>query len=691
MAADISGDAASFTPMDGRSGGILHVRNSTREEEVHEPEGEGRIGIAEPEQDLDFGNAGQIIRVPRGQKGVVNAITAISDPKLRNANASKIPKPLVGKQQSCRGMCVTPPLTRPKSSSSDFHGRRLFLFCCPLCSLSFLEEGKEKEEKSFGEMFWRVCGILLVGFCALGGVAGYPEEDRVLNLPGQPKVHFRQYAGYVVVDEEAGRSLFYYFAEAYRHAHSKPLTLWLNGGPGCSSIGGGAFTELGPFFPRGNGLGLRKNHYSWNKVSNLLFVESPAGVGWSYSNRTSDLNTGDARTAEDMYKFLLGWFEKFPKYKSRALFLTGESYAGHYIPQLADLLLQHNNNSTDFKFNLRGVAIGNPLLNLDRDISSTYEFYWSHGLISDEIRLAIMNKCDFEDYTFDSPYPGKPNNLSLECNNAIGEANQVVGDYINPYDVILDVCYPSIVKQELLLKKYITKISVGVDVCMSIERKFYLNLPEVQRALHANRTNLPYEWSMCSDNLLYNYADGNINIVPILKRIVQNGIPVWVFSGDQDSVVPLLGSRTVVRELAQELNFQVTVPYASWFYRGQVGGWVTEYGKLLTFATVRGASHMVPYSQPGRALLLFKSFIFGINQRLSYVSSRPSEWTKANEHIRAGLLASIPPIKKSFYHPPAPPPPPPPPPSKSLCIQLIIVSNFYSNLQCLLLKQVPTH
>lgn len=97
-------------------------------------------------------------------------------------------------------------------------------------------------------------------------------------------------------------------------------------------------------------------HFSTHSpVSNLLFVESPAGVGWSYSNTSSDYNIGDDETgnfllnlnsllfvndlqvismffnpfaAEDNLKFLLGWFEKFPEYKSRPLFLTGESYAG---------------------------------------------------------------------------------------------------------------------------------------------------------------------------------------------------------------------------------------------------------------------------------------------------------------------------------------------------------------------------
>lgn len=453
---------------------------------------------------------------------------------------------------------------------------------------------------------WRLLNFALLGLLVSLNVEGYPLEDLVVGLPGQPKVGFRQFAGYVDVDVKTGKSLFYYFVEAEVNPDKKPLTLWLNGGPGCSSMGGGAFTELGPFFPRGDGRGLLRNSMSWNKASNLLFVESPAGVGWSYSNTTSDYVTGDANTAVDMHIFMHKWFDKFPAFSSRDLFLAGESYAGHYIPQLANQLLDHNANSTGFKFNIKGVAIGNPLLRLDRDSPATYEYFWSHGMISDEVGLTIMNDCDFEDYTYASPH-----NESDKCNQAMTEANSIVGDYINNYDVILDVCYPAIVEQELRLRKMATKISVGVDVCMTYERRFYFNLPEVQKALHANRTNLPYRWSMCSSLLNYSETDGNINILPILKRIIQNHIPVWIFSGDEDSVVPLLGSRTLVRELAHDLGFKITVPYSAWFHKRQVGGWATEYGNMLTFATVRGAAHMVPYAQPSRALHLFSTFIHG--------------------------------------------------------------------------------
>lgn len=71
-------------------------------------------------------------------------------------------------------------------------------------------------------------------------------------------------------------------------------------------------------------------------------------------------------------------------------------------------------------------------------------------MISDEVGLAIMNKCDFDDYIFASPH-----NMSHSCNNAISEANDIVGEYINNYDVILDVCYPSLVEQELRLRKVV--------------------------------------------------------------------------------------------------------------------------------------------------------------------------------------------------------------------------------------------
>ncbi|RWW22653.1 hypothetical protein GW17_00013136 [Ensete ventricosum] len=203
---------------------------------------------------------------------------------------------------------------------------------------------------------------------------GLKEKDKIVKLPGQPHgVKFDQYAGYVTVDARSGRALFYYFAEAVgRDSSSKPLLVWFNGdrgaGPGCSSFGYGAMDELGPFRVMSDGRTLYRNPYAWNAVvlierdgavANVLFLESPAGVGFSYSNTTSDYDkSGDQRTAEDAYVFLLNWMERFPEYKGRDLYLAGESYAGHYVPQLAITILRHKNRSASAAaINLKGIAV----------------------------------------------------------------------------------------------------------------------------------------------------------------------------------------------------------------------------------------------------------------------------------------------------------------------------------------------
>ena len=92
------------------------------------------------------------------------------------------------------------------------------------------------------------------------------EADRIASLPGQPPVNFSMYSGYVTVDAAAGRALFYWLIEAAgAPAESAPLVLWLNGGPGCSSVGSGALEELGAFRVHADGETLLLNEYAWNK------------------------------------------------------------------------------------------------------------------------------------------------------------------------------------------------------------------------------------------------------------------------------------------------------------------------------------------------------------------------------------------------------------------------------------------
>jgi serine carboxypeptidase-like clade II len=93
-------------------------------------------------------------------------------------------------------------------------------------------------------------------------------------------------------------------------------------------------------------------------VANVIFLESPAGFGFSYSNTTSDYEkSGDRRTAVDACIFLLNWLERFPEYKGRDFYIAGESYAGHYVPELAAVIVAFREFTGENPINLKGIIV----------------------------------------------------------------------------------------------------------------------------------------------------------------------------------------------------------------------------------------------------------------------------------------------------------------------------------------------
>ncbi|XP_050245225.1 serine carboxypeptidase-like 45 isoform X2 [Quercus robur] len=438
---------------------------------------------------------------------------------------------------------------------------------------------------------WMVIGIICASLVQIFiTVESFRIDDKITSLPGQPQVSFQQFSGYISVDEKQNRALFYYFVEAESQPGSKPLVLWLNGGPGCSSVAS-AFLEHGPFKVRGDNL--VRNEYNWNKEANMLYLESPAGVGFSYSaNESFYTHVNDEITARDNLIFLQRWFAKYPEYRDRDFFIAGESYAGHYVPQLAQLIIQSN-----LKINLKGIAVGNPLLDFSIDLNWPYEYYWSHGLISDDIYQLVTKVCNGSAQIM----RGIINQEGSES-ACIAVTLQIkeLTDTIDPFDVTGDICpSPHAEKKELVCGEGITEK--------------YLNRKDVQKALHAKLVGFK-EWGICQDIKVLQYDMTNLEIptIGVLGSLVKSGIRAFVYSGDQDSRIPFTGSRTLVDKLAKELGLKTTVPYRVWFEGKQVGGWTQVYGETqLSFAIIRGASHTAPATQPARSFSLFKAFLAG--------------------------------------------------------------------------------
>ncbi|KAG2707868.1 hypothetical protein I3760_05G165900 [Carya illinoinensis] len=443
------------------------------------------------------------------------------------------------------------------------------------------------------------------------------EADRVDGLPGQPLVNFKQYAGYVTVNQTHGRALFYWFFEATDKPEGKPVLLWLNGGPGCSSIGFGEAGELGPFFPEnGSKPKLKFNPYSWNTAANLLFVESPVGVGFSYTNTSSDINElGDTVTAKDSYTFLLNWFRRFPQFKSHEFYIAGESYAGHYVPQLSELVFEGNKKASKQNYiNFKGFMIGNAAIDDETDQTGMIDYAWDHAVISDRLYHEIKSKCNFSQ-----------ENSSIDCDKAMEEYYQVY-NIIDMYSLYTPTCvgnnssnitrqqYPSI---HGISPHHFSKFDgwykmirsrAGYDPCSQTYATEYFNRQDVQEALHANVTKIPYPWIHCSLTITL-WKDAPTSILPTIKKLVDGGLRIWIYSGDTDGRVPVTSTRYALRKL----GLRVLEDWTPWYNNQQVGGWTVVYDGIM-FVTIRGAGHEVPVLAPKQSLQLVIHFL--ANQKL---------------------------------------------------------------------------
>ncbi|KAF5185348.1 Serine carboxypeptidase-like [Thalictrum thalictroides] len=370
------------------------------------------------------------------------------------------------------------------------------------------------------------------------------EADRVWQIPGQPPVNFKQYSGYVTINENPGKALFYWFFEATQKPADKPLLLWLNGGPGCSSVGFGEAQELGPFLVRKDGE-IKFNNYTWNRAANLLFIDAPAGVGFSYSNASHET--------------------------------FGDNVTGHYVPQLSEMIFDENKKaSKDNYINFKGFIIGNALIDYETDPMGMIDYAWSHALISDGLKEAIAKNCDF-----------KATKYTDECVDLINKYNELY-DVMDMYSIYSPTCplgrpfsassssstttMNTATKNPFSTLEFLRRIPAGYDPCLMNHATTYFNRPDVQEALHANVTKVSGPYILCN--------------------------------GDADGRVPVTATRYTMNKLA--LN--ITEDWSPWYSHREIGGWSIIYDGL-TFVTVRGAGHQVPTYAPKRSLQLIKHFL----------------------------------------------------------------------------------
>ncbi|XP_065178746.1 uncharacterized protein LOC135809342 [Sycon ciliatum] len=442
---------------------------------------------------------------------------------------------------------------------------------------------------------------LLVGCVSLKQATAVVEADEVKSFPGYGAPPTKHYSGYITIKESTHRRLHYLYVESV-HPKTDPLVVWLQGGPGCSSLMG-YFTENGPLYVHPDGKTLYQNPNSWNLVANMLYIEAPAGVGFSSSDSKMDYATNDSRTADDNLKFLLGFFEAYPELRSRDFYISGESYAGIYIPTLSYDILKHNEQaSAQEKINLQGILVGNGCIGAkvgvcgpEHALGYAVPFLYAHGLISMKAWNVIREKCG----------ASKIINTTA-CGQAVQSAMATTGP-VNSLDIYgncSDATRRSAEPRFWVGSR--ERLGAEVHECIGgLNVEAYLRTPEVMDALHVTEPKFAGPWSMCSPFIEMMYTRSVASLLDTVYPALISHYRVLIFNGDADAVVPYTDNE----QWTSGMGYKEVAPFQAWLVDGQVAGYITRYENDFSFATVKGAGHMVPQFKPKAALALLTNFL----------------------------------------------------------------------------------
>lgn len=408
--------------------------------------------------------------------------------------------------------------------------------------------------------------------------------------------------------------------------------MYSNGGPGCSGLLG-ALTEQGPFRTDQKDMTLSLNPYAWNNIANMVFIEAPVGVGFSYSDEPDgdDYTMGDEETAQDNYEMIQGFLTRFPHLKTNSLYITSESYGGHYMPTLAKEIVDRNTAGKDELLNFKGFFLGNPATTIKSTIPAMLETYWGHQLVPKPTWDAFKEQCqtikdletcemfyfkmyrevgNLNPYALDYPVCLEDEVNGVKRANGRGQRSFLINNFL---DALAEQHKADGTSQEHLtaLRKGLGLEPVSsYEPCTETYLTTWINQQSVKEALHVT-ADTKGDWADCSRSIRYKQSDGMKSMTPYYNYLIDGkfGLNMVVFSGDDDDVCATVGTQGWIWDLGYEVAGQA---WQEWIVDGQTAGYLTKWADTgFAFATVRGAGHEVPAYKPKEALQLWQSYLNG--------------------------------------------------------------------------------
>lgn len=380
------------------------------------------------------------------------------------------------------------------------------------------------------------------------------------------------YSGLILMNPLTGSSIFYWLFESLNGnitTDTTPLLIWLAGGPGCS----GSFVMLWEYISSlhlssENILYPTPNNLTWCTNFHILSIDFPYGAGFSYANSNNDVKNNTQDATAYLLKFLNKLGEKYPSWFNRKVYIFGESYGGHWVPALGWQILQQNNQGVGMKIDLRGIGMGDPLVD-PKSQSLSYSAYGMSFSLIDDYQAKIVNL--YQNKISLDYLQGNYMKAFYDKGYLLDAITSFAGD-VNVYNIRL---YEDYNFDELIT---------------------FMNEPRTKSLIHAPSQ---ITWIDCNDAVFESFSLDMANTtLAFVEYVLSQNVSVLVYQGQYDLIIPAPGTENMVYSLnwAGTQGFS-DAPQNVWTVNGNIAGYVQNYD-LLTYVLVMKSGHLSDHDQP---------------------------------------------------------------------------------------------
>mmetsp|Transcript_4680 Transcript_4680/g.12062 ORF Transcript_4680/g.12062 Transcript_4680/m.12062 type:complete len:501 (+) Transcript_4680:335-1837(+) len=395
-------------------------------------------------------------------------------------------------------------------------------------------------------------------------------------------------SGFFKLDRTADAHMFYFLFESRSMKADDPVVLWMTGGPGCSSELA-VLVENGPWHVNKN-MTLSETPYGWDVQNTMIFVDQPIGTGFSYSDADEDRVYDEVKVARDMLDFLQELFKAHPELQGRDFFVTGESYAGHYVPAVSYAVWNATTNGTmTVDIPMKGFAIGNGLTDPAIQYGAYGDYALAHGLIDQD--------------TYDNVQWYYPS-----CKKAIDVCNGHA--WATECSLAMTLCQVGIVNRIMSaagnFNVYDVRLPCKGQLCYDFsDIDKFLNLPSTRKWLGVgDRSWEECDMSVHSDMM----GDWMKDYATLLPPMLESGVRGLIYAGDQDFICNWMGNARWVDALEWSGAAEYNKTQPKQFAIDGEPAWESRTANTLTFMKVYDAGHMVPMDKPKQAMTMINKF-----------------------------------------------------------------------------------